>query len=68
MVKQEIHNLWNSIQQAYAPDAQMINDIDEFLGAHEWQLALEHMEDVIGPDIPASLVAAIAHIRAQMQD
>lgn len=44
-IEKQLRALWKSIKTYDAPFPNMAEDIEEFLNAHEWELALDQMLD-----------------------
>ncbi len=44
-IEKQLRDLWKKIRNKDAPLPNVANDIEEFLSAGEWELALEHILD-----------------------
>lgn len=67
-VEKELHALWKNVKTKHEPHPHMHEDIDEFLNAGEWGLALEQIIDYAKvTHSHAAIKEKIAEIRQLMK-
>jgi hypothetical protein len=67
-LEQQLRDLWKSVRSKHAPYPQLAEDIEEFLNAAEWDIALEHILDWAAAEkkLPQAEARA-AQLRAEMK-
>ncbi|MDX1922532.1 MAG: hypothetical protein SFW65_05345 [Alphaproteobacteria bacterium] len=67
-IEKQLRSLWKSIRSKNTPYPDAVDDIEEFLAAEEWGLALEHILDWAAAEKKlAQAEKSAIEIRAEMK-
>ncbi len=67
-IEERLRDLWKSVRSKKTPYPDAVDDIEEFLAAEEWGLALEHILDWAATEKKlAHAEKMAAEIRAEMK-